>query len=661
MNHYRPDIDGLRAVAVVSVVLFHAGFAGVPGGFVGVDVFFVISGYLITGIIQRDLERGEFSLAGFYERRARRILPALYFILFTCLAVGWFIYLPMDYKFLGKSSMSTAFFASNFFFWQEGSNYFARASDFFTLLHTWSLAVEEQFYIVYPPILMMLFLWRLPVAWIIGGLTVMSVFLTYILAAQSPGAAFYLAPARAWELGLGALLAHGVGPKIEGRWLREAVAACGLAAVIGSVMLIERSNAGLALLVPCLGAVALIHAGGSGSSFAGIVLSWRPVVFVGLISYSLYLWHWPIFVFLREYSADIFLPEDVRYKAMAVAVVLSTLTWAFIERPFRNRSFMKRSTVFALSGAGIALAVGLSGLILSQDGFRARIPDRDLKLEEAKAEENPLRKECYARKPESGLCEFGMEGEEKGDFIFWGDSHTDAMMPGLILAAKSKGKKGVWAGTGGCAPMLGLKRPDNEKCFRFNNAILEVISQRTEIETVILHARWALNKTGRRFGKEGREDVFLVSSAHPKPSYETTSIVFDETLRNTVSTIRKLGRRVILITGAPEIGWDVPQKLETFQGRKNTLPDPPDINIYNKRNGEVNSLLEELASADPGVRVVHIEDLICRPDCAIVREGRPLYRDDNHLSAHGSRTLAPALAELIWGTQTAAASISLSN
>ncbi|MDH5679004.1 MAG: acyltransferase, partial [Nitrospinota bacterium] len=385
MSHYRPDIDGLRAVAVAPVVLFHAGFSQVSGGFVGVDVFFVISGYLITGIIQRDLEKGEFSLAGFYERRARRILPALYFVLFSCLAAGWFIYLPLDFQFLAKSSISTAFFSSNFFFWQEGGNYFARDSDFFTLLHTWSLAVEEQFYIVYPPVLMFLFYARIPAAWIIAGLTLLSVSLAYSLAGAAPNAAFYLAPARAWELGLGALLAHGAVPGIQRRWLREVAAAGGLVAIIASVMLIERSNAGMALLVPCLGAAAIIHAGASGPSFAANLLSWRPVVFVGLVSYSLYLWHWPIFVFLREYSAQTTLSEDVRYQAMAAAFLLSAITWAFIERPFRNRAFLRRSTVFALSGAGIGVAVLLSGLILAKDGFRARIPDRDLKLEEAKA------------------------------------------------------------------------------------------------------------------------------------------------------------------------------------------------------------------------------------------------------------------------------------
>ncbi|WP_420587368.1 acyltransferase family protein [Ruegeria sp.] len=299
---YRPDIDGLRAVAVVPVVLHHAGFAGVPGGFVGVDIFFVISGFLITTILAREIRDGQFSILSFYERRARRILPALFVVLAACLAVGWFLLLPNQYGNLAVSVGATLLFASNIWFWMDAGDYFGHGIEFAPLLHTWSLAVEEQFYLFFP-----LLLWALSRAsmrvWIrvIVLISLVSLALSMYATTAHPVANFYLTPTRIWELGIGALLAVGAFPALRRPAAVEAVALIGAVLIIGSILLISDHTPfpGITAIPPCLGAAFLIWAGMYGRSMIARFLTLRPVVWIGLISYSLNLWHWPVLVAAR--------------------------------------------------------------------------------------------------------------------------------------------------------------------------------------------------------------------------------------------------------------------------------------------------------------------------------------------------------------------------
>jgi peptidoglycan/LPS O-acetylase OafA/YrhL len=359
---YRPDIDGLRAIAVLSVVFCHAG-VGLPGGYVGVDVFFVISGYLITSLILKELKQETFSLADFWERRIRRILPALVAVTIAALLAGWFLLMPEAYASLGKSVAALALLISNVQFWRD-TGYFEAAAEEKPLLHTWSLAVEEQFYLFVPVFLLLLArtsrLHRavalLTLAMIVSfGL---SIYGTH----RHPDATFYLLPSRAWELFVGALLAFvPIGWLTGSTRCKELAAALGLALILIPCVLYDQSTRfpGLAAVPPVLGTALLIWSGNTSTAGLPITnrcLTWRPFVAVGLISYSLYLWHWPLLAFARSQSISPLSYID-RFQLIAASLLIGAISWRYVELPFRSRKvFASRRWLLAVS---VLMFVGL--------------------------------------------------------------------------------------------------------------------------------------------------------------------------------------------------------------------------------------------------------------------------------------------------------------
>ena len=363
---YRPEIDGLRAIAVAAVILFHAGFALFSGGFVGVDVFFVISGFLITSIIVEELKTGRFSVLRFYERRARRILPALFMVMAACIPFAYRLLSPDDLKDFAQSLAAICLFASNVLFWGE-SGYFDTQAELKPLLHTWSLAVEEQFYVVFPLLLMAA--WRLGrgvLLSLIGAIAVVSLFLSVDEVRNFPSAAFYLLPSRAWQLLVGALASF-----VADRWqaadvrqsavrlAHEAVGWGGMAMIVLALFLFDERTPfpGLNAALPTLG-TALVLLGASDRTSVGRMLAWRPLVGLGLISYSAYLWHQPLFAFTKH-ALLAELPTGLAIVLCAATIVLACLSWRYIEQPFRDRSLISRGAVFALSAVGMAAFVGL--------------------------------------------------------------------------------------------------------------------------------------------------------------------------------------------------------------------------------------------------------------------------------------------------------------
>ncbi|WP_368655537.1 acyltransferase family protein [Castellaniella ginsengisoli] len=371
---YRPEIDGLRAIAVLSVILFHAGVPGLSGGFVGVDVFFVISGYLITGILLRELNAGTFSLVTFYERRARRILPALFLVLLVCIPFGWLLMDPYAFWRLGQGLMAVTVFVSNILFWRT-TDYFAATLEN-PLLHTWSLGVEEQFYIFFP--LFLWLVWRYARAWL--WLSILSVAVASLAISQwgvQTGrlvAAFYLIPSRAFELLLGALVAlaafRGRIPNLS-VWFAESLAWIGLGAVVWAVVMFSGGTPfpGWHALVPSLG-TALILAFVRTDGVLGRVLSWRVMVGLGLISYSAYLWHQPVFAFVHIAGWSPGLGASLGL--VVVSLLLAWVSWRYVERPFRDRAWISRSAMFQWSGALSVSMLGVGACLIATQGVSSR-------------------------------------------------------------------------------------------------------------------------------------------------------------------------------------------------------------------------------------------------------------------------------------------------
>jgi peptidoglycan/LPS O-acetylase OafA/YrhL len=347
---YRADIDGLRAIAVLAVLLFHTDVPGFTGGFVGVDVFFVISGYLITSIILKEIKAEQFSIARFYERRIRRIFPALFPVISFVLVVGAYLFDANAFKDLGQSIAATTLFSSNILFWRE-SGYFAAPSLQKPLLHTWSLAVEEQFYIFFPLSLMAIhrYLKGKYFVWLVIAF-ILSLVASIYGVVYHPAATFYLVPTRAWELMVGSILALGVLPDLSKNWQRNALTISGLALILYSIVAYTEATPfpGIAALAPVMGSGLIIYSGKGGSHQAQKLFTARPLVFIGLISYSLYLWHWPLVAFTKYLLFRPFNGVDSAAIILA-SVLIASFSWKFIEQPFRGKQmlFPERKKLFA--------------------------------------------------------------------------------------------------------------------------------------------------------------------------------------------------------------------------------------------------------------------------------------------------------------------------
>ena len=658
--NYRPDIDGLRALAVIPVVIYHAGFPGPSGGFIGVDVFFVISGFLITSIVAREISQGGFSLILFYERRARRILPALMGVVLASFAIGWSLLLPAEMKSLGQSAFATSLFLSNVYF-SLTLDYFAQAAEFAPLLHTWSLAVEEQFYLFFPPLLAVLLgrRWRRPL-WIVVGLSSLSFVAAVILLPSKPEWVFYQIPFRAWELGAGAMLALTSCPPPQKRGEREVLAIVGLFAIVIPVFLFDSSTPfpAAAALPPVFGATILIWIGAQGGgSMVSTFLAGRALVWVGLISYSLYLWHWPILAFLRIAFETAILPKAIATCAVLASIAMAWLSYRFIEIPFRVRRSegLGARNIFGASALSLATVAGFGWMLHASEGLPARLPAAVTAIAAFAGDGNDRREECFKRVPSEGLCTIGTSRseEDRVDFLFWGDSHADAFMPGVDRAAGLNDRKGVFAGYSACPPIFSIQIvPLGQSCANFNESVWSWVNGRADVQQVILGARWSFWAEGTRYRGEAGQDVRLewVASSEAHTEKLDNAAIFEASLNATVARIIATGRNVVLLGPVPEIGRNVPvasarQKLMGW-----TAPASVTRNDFEARSGRTERILMRVASAHEGVRYLPLSDLFCDlTQCQIESaKGRPLYIDDDHISKTTALDLLPERLKEIW-------------
>jgi peptidoglycan/LPS O-acetylase OafA/YrhL len=647
---YRTDIEGLRALAVTTVILYHARLFN-PGGFIGVDVFFVISGYLITKIIETDIRHARFTLAAFYQRRIRRIFPALFVMFAISSTFAYVLLFPEELVNFGKSLMASAAFVSNIFF-RSQIDYFDVASEQKPLLHVWSLAVEEQFYIFWPLILVALNkkVGEQSKILLCAILFCISLLYSEYLVRHTPSAAFYLLPARAWELALGAILAMSVKFSRLDRAPRYAADLASLAGIALICLAILAYDAitpfpGLAALLPCAGAALVIGAGESGTTLGGRLLSLPPIAFMGRISYSLYLWHWPILVFAQLYLARL-LRFDEKCWALSLTVLMAYLSWCFVEEPFRNMRIAAGNAREWIGGgiaAGFAM-VCIGALIVTNEGFPGRVQTKILEIAKVRAEAKAFQlSPCLMRgavPPPAEGCLLGKPSPGTNyDVVLWGDSHAAQLAPALEALGRRLSFTARQITKAGCEPLPGLRFfPQNEmrqECPEFNKAVLETILTHSP-GTIVLAGWWDVYATGE----------VLVSEGSTRPSVEESRDNFVSSFRNTVHALTQAGHRVVIIGQVP-----VPDgnPVNCIERTLMTGRDASNCTATGASRAEVelrvNALLRAAVKTLSGVRIVSPFDWLCNArECRIFTgQGDFVYMDEAHLSAAGAELLNPGI------------------
>jgi peptidoglycan/LPS O-acetylase OafA/YrhL len=609
MRH-RSDIDGLRALAVVPVVLFHARLLAVHGGFVGVDVFFVISGFLISSVIVEELARGEFSILRFYERRCRRILPALFAMFIGTSLVSAIVLMPPDLAAFGRSLLSSVLFVSNVYFWKD-SGYFDGTAEFKPLLQTWSLSVEEQFYLFAPYLLLAISVFfkkryltlLVPIALASLGLSAWAV-------AHAPNAAYYVLPTRFWEILLGGLLAVGAktGPRVRG--VRELLAGIGFAGVLGSSFFYSEATPfpGLAALVPCGGAALIIYAGLGGSSLVARLLGTRPLTFIGNISYSLYLWHWPLFALYRYRVARELSALEAGLLVLG-SLVLGVLSWHFVEKPFRKQSNpLGRRFIFAGSAAGALATATFAGTAMATGGLPFRVPGFETvdtggqREYDTSSEGNCFLGDGQTHQDWGGDKCFVTRGRGP-TVLLWGDSFAAHYVPGIKRHAAEMQADLLEYTLSACPPVFGFDTLSNPPCRAFNDHVPELVKE-YGVKSVVVSGRW--DYAFRR---------------HVEPSQITASL----------ARLQGLGVTVYVIGQSPMFG----NQVQTLFAQAGGTRAQPEGWGYVNFGAELN---RELAAAMPeGVHFIDPLSRMCRlPSCPYRLDGNFLMLDEGHFSSYGS-------------------------
>jgi peptidoglycan/LPS O-acetylase OafA/YrhL len=636
---YRPDIDGLRALAVVPVILFHAGMPWVPGGFAGVDVFFVISGFLITSILQREIRAGTFSFRRFYERRARRIIPALLVMMLVTVAVFQLIALPEQAEGAARSALAALVSVSNIHFWLI-SGYFAPATEFMPLLHTWSLGVEEQFYIVFPIVL----LWLVrkvprPSGLLIAG-TVLAFAASLYLSIAKPSVAYFLLPARAWELAIGAVLASGAIPELRHPLARDIIALAGVAAVLASFVVIRSDTIfpGWAALMPCLGTAGLIHAGPS-TWVARRWLASRVMVAGGLVSYSAYLWHWPVLATARVLTVESALPPVPLAVALATTGALSWLSWRFVEGPLRSAKRVAGPRALRLLLGGAVTLTLLCGASILARGFPGRLDDASRAVLRDAATPSRQALACGVAVLDATACKIGNAGTA-ASYALIGDSHALALAPAMEGTRFGIGRAGTLAWSGACPLLEGAvlrNHPESRQCTEFKRAVLAWLKASPQITRVFLAGRWPFAMTGALPEAGGSFRFRLVDNQTTDASEEETRRVFIRSLQRTVRSLTAMGKEVYVVGSVPEQGFDVPRTIAL--SRYLNRADPLGVlrGTVAARAGAADSLIARSLAGAQQVRVITLWSALCPgARCEIARDGAPLYSDDDHLSIRGA-------------------------
>lgn len=632
---YRADIDGLRAIAVLSVLFTHLGINSFSGGFVGVDIFFVISGYLITTIIVKQIKSNNFSILSFYDKRIRRIFPALFVVIVFTIFLSYVLLLPDDFKNFGQSIVATSIFSSNVLFWME-SGYFSSASEFKPLLHTWSLGVEEQFYVFFP--LLLLFLYKYFFKYLKAIIVVIAVF-SFLLSIygifNAPAATFYLIPTRAWELMIGSILALNMIPKNNNSNINNFFALLGITMIILSIFTYDKSIVfpGYNALFPTIGAFLIIFSYHE-KNIISKLLSIKPMVFIGLISYSLYLWHWPIIVFYKYYKG-----ESLNYfetiVILLLSIIMAYLTSKYIENPFRNKNFISRKKVF-LFYILLSTSIIFIGLFINYSkGMKVRIPenikDKLILNEKAKTDwDYPYECDNYRkdinRIQDVNMCK--IENSKDKKVFIWGDSHAEMY---YTIFKNEKKKDYIFATSGGCLPVRGFNRIESGYyCDNFNETIFNHIIK-SNYETVIISSRW--DYIGNKLNHTKGKSKVAIKNLYKK-------------LENDIIKIKNSGKKVVIVLPLPRYKNSPPiimQKRLWFKNSEKFEIERDSEKIVK----EIKNQLIDI-SVNTNSKIIDHEKILCKNDnCIYELNDVSIYKDSIHLTSQGAYLMKPYFMETL--------------
>lgn len=605
MMNYRPEIDGLRTVAVIPVVLYHAGFLGITGGFTGVDVFFVISGFLITKIIHQEALEGRFSFVEFYERRFRRIMPALIAVIAFVIVGSLFLLLPSQLRQLPAQILGAIFFVANIVLWRQ-SGYFSTAAEEKPLLHTWSLGVEEQFYIFAPIFLILLIRFAPKLVKPVLVLVTLGSFAASIsITPVNPAASFYLLPTRAWELAAGSIIALGILSPPKNRIANEFLSAAGLLIIFAGMVFIDSTMAfpGAVAALPVVGA-SLVILSGQGT-IAGAVLSWRPIRWVGLISYSLYLWHWPLIVFGRD-AGWIDGPIS-QFAVVALSIAVAALSWRFVESPFRDKKRFTQKSIMRGTAIGMMVASIAAIGVLITDGWPTRFSEEIVHFDEAAKDVSPFRSKCHRSDGLGEISDTCIFGNDTPNTIVWADSHGVELS--YALGELIPVRQVTYSA---CAPSLNYSPDIRPYCKKHNDEVLRyILGSGPHVDTVILTARF--------------------DSVIDLPEFRMG-------FAQIVEELADAGKRIIVVTQIPRSGEDIP--------------------VYLARSGDPTFHFDEFApiqdkmmgylSQFPDLEIFDTSSAICAQDiCQLILDGAPISFDDNHPSMSTARKIAVGISQMI--------------
>jgi peptidoglycan/LPS O-acetylase OafA/YrhL len=659
---YRREIDGLRALAVIPVILYHAGFGAFRGGFVGVDIFFVISGFLITTILIAEKTAGTYSIVNFYERRARRILPALYFMMVLSIVAAWFWLLPDYMVGFSRSLIAVPLFISNILFSLK-HGYFESGAELKPLLHTWSLAVEEQYYVLFP--LFLTLIWQFSkkkIVVLLALIALASLALAQWGIVRFPTQTYFLLPTRAWEILLGALLAFINYPYEKSDHVpsmaSQALSLAGLMMILSAVYFFDGKTPipGIEALIPTLGTILIIQFA-SEQTLVGWLLGTPLLVGTGLISYSAYLWHQPLFAFVRHINVDEPKPS-IYLLVVALSLLFGYLSWRFIETPFRQKGMVSRRSIFqfAIVGALAFFVFGLAGQLTK--GFPFRYSNEIQTVLAIPEMHSTMHNDvCNLEGNESELREC-IKGDKatQPTFAVIGDSQASALIDELEKSFSEHKMSFFQYTKNGCPFLIGINKIPSENCAVFQHAYLEDLKNKN-LNTYIISSRWSVYLSDKNYdnlegGKESREmEQYSTTDLSFNDPFDLRRAALLQAIKKSLIDILNSGKNLILVYPVPEQGWDVTTRHAKILMLRGHMDNDISISTmhYRERDGDVIRLFDELGERRNLARVKP-EKIFCdsfiAERCVATFHGIQFYLDDNHLSNEGAQLVVNQIVEV---------------